>query len=172
MIDIKYIDGGNAVNPQGEGLKYIIHCCNDIGAWGAGFVLAIDKISPYPKINYKIWSNDQWCPDDKCLPFKLGQIQEVKIEDDISVINMIGQRGIGMDMIKIGNKVLTVKPIRYEAIEECLQRVASLAKEHGASVHCPKFGSGLSGGNWEHIEELIKDNVSCYDISVTVYNYP
>jgi len=30
---------GDATQPQGEGVKVIAHICNDIGAWGAGFVI-------------------------------------------------------------------------------------------------------------------------------------
>jgi O-acetyl-ADP-ribose deacetylase (regulator of RNase III) len=34
---------GDATAPVGEGQKLIVHVCNDIGAWGAGFVLALSK---------------------------------------------------------------------------------------------------------------------------------
>ena len=37
-------------------------------------------------------------------------------------------------------------------------------------IHCPKFGSGLAGGNWHFIENLIEDIWTAY--FVTVYNYP
>jgi hypothetical protein len=30
-------------------------------------------------------------------------------------------------------------------------------KENTVQIHAPKFGSGLAGGNWNFIEELIKD---------------
>jgi hypothetical protein len=36
-------------------------------------------------------------------------------------------------------------------------------------IHCPKFGSGLAGGNWDFISNLIEDIWSKYH--VTVYNY-
>jgi hypothetical protein len=35
-------------------------------------------------------------------------------------------------------------------------------------IHSPKFGSGLAGGNWNFIEELIKD--IWYDCEVFVYS--
>lgn len=170
MIDIEYVDGGNAVYPQGDGIKYIIHCCNDVGAWGAGFVLAINGRWVNPEAAYRLWSSN-------ASTFKLGQIQAVQVENDISVINMIGQRGIGTDRIKIGGITRIVKPIRYEAIEECLQRVAALCVDSQsnqviANVHAPKFGSGLAGGEWKHIEQLIESNISGHNIPVTIYNYP
>jgi hypothetical protein len=41
-MQIQYI-AGDATAPIGDGNKIIAHVCNDIGAWGAGFVLAISK---------------------------------------------------------------------------------------------------------------------------------
>jgi hypothetical protein len=29
---------GDATTPIGDGLKIIVHVCNDIGGWGRGFV--------------------------------------------------------------------------------------------------------------------------------------
>ena len=37
-------------------------------------------------------------------------------------------------------------------------------------IHCPKFGSGLAGGNWEFIKDLIEDIWGRY--FVTIYNPP
>ena len=170
MIDIKYIDGGNAVEPQGDGLKYIIHVVNDIGAWGSGFVLAISKKWAEPERSYRNWAtNDTY--QNPASNFKLGQIREVKVEDDISIINMIGQRNIGKDIVIVGDITNTIYPIRYEAIRECLMRVAALAKNNNASIHCPKFGAGLAMGDWTKIAQLIHEQLSCCDIPVTVYNY-
>lgn len=42
MKDIQY-KKGDATNPIDNGNKVIVHICNDIGAWGKGFVMAISK---------------------------------------------------------------------------------------------------------------------------------
>ena len=42
--NIKYVVG-DATAPQGESKKIICHICNDLGAWGAGFVLALSKVN-------------------------------------------------------------------------------------------------------------------------------
>ncbi|RKW18275.1 MAG: Appr-1-p processing protein, partial [Capnocytophaga sp.] len=42
MTEIKYIKA-DATFPQSEGNIIIPHICNDIGAWGKGFVLALSK---------------------------------------------------------------------------------------------------------------------------------
>ena len=44
---------GDATRPVGEGVKLIIHCCNDIGAWGAGFVVALSKRWEGPEKCYR-----------------------------------------------------------------------------------------------------------------------
>lgn len=41
-MPIHYITG-DATIPIGEGKKIIAHVCNDIGAWGKGFVLPLAK---------------------------------------------------------------------------------------------------------------------------------
>lgn len=43
---------GDATNPQAKGPKVIAHICNDRGAWGKGFVLAISKRWPEPEAAY------------------------------------------------------------------------------------------------------------------------
>ena len=151
---IKYING-DVRCPSQNGYKLIIHCCNDIGAMGAGVALSIAKKWPIVKQAYRNWHKDQ--PQS----FKLGEIQRVPVEEDISVVNMIGQHGIGF---KDGKP-----PIRYEAIRECLKKVCNICKKFNCSVHAPKFGSDLAGGNWDIIEQIINEELIEKDIEVIVY---
>jgi O-acetyl-ADP-ribose deacetylase (regulator of RNase III) len=160
-MTIKYVQG-DATSPSGDGKKLIIHVCNDIGAWGAGFVLAISKKWPQPETNYKSWRKKSQ-PGQGDSEFKLGNIQIVKVEDDVYVVNMIGQRGI---RTKKG-----VPPVRYDAIEECLKKVALVAKSINASIHAPKFGAGLAGGDWTIIEKLIEKHLCDENLDVTVYEF-
>jgi O-acetyl-ADP-ribose deacetylase (regulator of RNase III) len=155
MKDIIYVTG-DATAPIGDDNKLLIHCCNSIGGWGRGFVLALNQRWAEPKRQYKSWFQSK-------KGFKLGNVQFVKVEDDIVVCNMIGQKGI--------KTVGKVPPIRYGAIAKCLEKVMIAAKRNDATVHAPKFGSDLAGGSWEKIEELIIEHLSEHDIQVTVYNY-
>lgn len=154
---INYITG-DATEPVGDGYKLIIHCCNDLGLWGAGFVLALSNKWEAPEKEYTEWSELAKL-DGKIL--KLGDVQLVLVEPDIAVVNMIGQRGV--------RKYAGIPPIRYEAIRECLKQVATFAKGLEASVHAPRFGSGLAGGNWVEIEKIINEELP--DISVTIYDF-
>lgn len=156
MTNIKYVVG-DATNPIGDGNKLIIHVCNDINAWGAGFVLALSKKWPETKKRYHEWHK-------KYGKLELGNIQAVQVEKDIAVINMIGQNGI---QSKNGKP-----PIRYGAIDKCLSKVGDLAIKYNASVHGPRFGAGLAGGDWSFIEKLIHDHLCLRHIPVTIYDLP
>jgi len=151
---------GDATRPQGEGPKFIIHCCNNFGLWGAGFVLALSRRWSAPEYGYRDWGG----------PYKLGQVQLVKVEDDLHVLNMIGQSGV---RTQSGGP-----PIRYEAIRKCLKQVALMAKSEDfpcfgtpASIHAPRFGAGLAGGEWDRIAKIIQEELVDKGLSVTIYDF-
>lgn len=151
MGKIKYVDG-DATRPRGEGKKIIVHCCNSVGLWGAGFVLALSKRWKEPEEFYRSVPIEE---------LKLGNVQIVQVEPDIIVANMIGQKGVGYS--PEGQP-----PIRYNAIRTALITVNKLAVEIGATIHAPKFGSDLAGGSWEEIEKIIKETMT---VDVTIYIY-
>jgi hypothetical protein len=128
--------------------------CNDLGVYAAGVAKCIRDKWDKAYVKYKKWSQK---PD-----FQLGSVQFVMVEDDIAVCNMVGQHGIGFSNDN--------PPIRYDAVDSCLRRVANVAKEHKASVHMPfKMGCGLAHGNWEEIQKLINKNLCEQDIEVILY---
>ena len=51
-MEIKYIKG-DATRPIGDGSKLILHICNDVGAWGSGFVVALSKRWKEPEQKYR-----------------------------------------------------------------------------------------------------------------------
>ena len=154
MSKITYIKG-DATYPVGDGKKLITHICNDIGAWGAGFVLAISMRWPEPEDRYHVWhkSGDS--------SFTLGNVQIVPVEDDISVVNMIGQHGVGF---------YQGPPIRYPAVRQCLKKVSRAALRSKASVHMPRIGCGLAGGHWDKIKEIVYEELVDLGIDVIVYD--
>jgi O-acetyl-ADP-ribose deacetylase (regulator of RNase III) len=154
---INYVTG-DATHPVGEGNKFIVHICNDIGHWGGGFTAAVSHRWLKPSIAYQHYHmlNDA----DELL--ELGSIQLVKVEHDIWVVNLIGQH-------RTGNRA-AVPPIRYEAVRKGLDRVALLARRRDASVHMPRIGCGLAGGSWVRIEPLIRQSLIDRGIAVTVYD--
>ncbi|NHN27302.1 macro domain-containing protein [Flavobacterium jejuense] len=155
MEKIEYIKG-DATYPIGIGNKLIVHICNDIGAWGKGFVLAISKRWKNPELLYKEWFKAG-------VNFELGEVQFVKIESDLFIANMIGQHKI--------RKSKTEIPIRYKAVRNCLKKVADFAEGNDFSVHMPRIGCGLAGGKWNEIEPIIKEELINRNIKVTVYDF-
>ena len=147
MIQINYVKG-DATQPQGEGLKIIPHICNNKNRWGAGFVLALSKRWTYPEQFYRARQK-----------YPLGDVDVLQVEDDIYVANMIAQHDTRPD--PKGNP-----PIRYDALRTALTKVNKIALEKNATIHAPKFGSGLSGGDWNIIEGIINDVVT---VDVTIY---
>jgi O-acetyl-ADP-ribose deacetylase (regulator of RNase III) len=157
MADIEYVKG-DATCPQAKGTRIVAHVCNDLGRWGKGFVLAVSARWPEAEAAYRDWYAGRAEND-----FRLGAVQFVPVEDYIWVANMIGQRGIKTG----GNRT---PPIRYDAVDECLRKVADKAKELGASVHMPRIGCGLAGGKWEQIEPVILKTLTAESVAVTVYD--
>jgi O-acetyl-ADP-ribose deacetylase (regulator of RNase III) len=148
---------GDATVPQAKGNKIIAHVCNDLGGWGKGFVLAISRRWPQPEQHYRRWHRGRAAND-----FGPGAVQLVQVGPDIWVANMVAQRGM-----KTGS---SGPPIRYDAVERCLQRVADHAERLGASVHMPRIGCGLAGGKWERIQPIIVRTLCERSIATTVYD--
>ncbi|MDF0606009.1 macro domain-containing protein [Neisseriaceae bacterium TC5R-5] len=156
-MNIRYVTG-DATSPMGDGHKVIVHICNDLGKWGKGFVLAVSKKWPQPEKQYKA----AFAQHNQA---ELGEVQFVAVESDITVANIIGQHGIS----HARNKEKT-PPIRYQAVAYGLEQVAGYAKQVAASVHMPRIGCGLAGGNWEQIEPIIQQMLTSQGIAVTVYD--
>ncbi|MGI5412774.1 macro domain-containing protein [Streptomyces chartreusis] len=157
MSEITYIRG-DATVPSVKGVKVIAHVCNDIGGWGKGFVLAISRRWPEPEKSCRAWHRERASND-----FGLGAVQFVQVEPYVWVANMVGQRGI-----RTGSKGV---PVRYEAIDAALERLAEKAADLGASVQMPRIGCGLAGGKWARVEPLITDRLVRRGIAVTVYDH-
>lgn len=141
------------------------HVCNNVGAFGAGFAKAIANEFPIVKENFHLLG-----PSES----RLGKVQFVTALDNhtsknkIIVANMIAQNGL----INSKNR----RPINYGALAYCMgdirkfyNIILSKSEENTVEIHAPKFGSGLAGGNWNFVSDLINDIWD--DIPVYVYNH-
>ena len=155
MANIIYLKG-DATAPVGDGKKIIVHVCNNIGAWGAGFVLAISKKWKQPEAQYRALKQRH-----------LGDVEIVQVEDDIWVANMIAQEGTKPGFITMKGNVVPVPPIRYGAVRAALAAVNDAAYRSGATIHMPRIGCGLAGGKWEEIVRILRDVMS---VDVYVYD--
>lgn len=146
---------GDATQPVGDGDKIIVHCCNNIGAWGAGFVVALSKRWASPEADYRRqffnWG------------LELGFVGFVPVEKDIVVANLVGQEGTRKQGIK--------RPVRYDAISDGFDKVAAYAELKNSTVHMPRIGCGLAGGDWQIIARLIDESFLQQGVPVTVYDF-
>lgn len=96
------------------------------------------------------------------------------------MVNLVGQSGIrakkisdvviGKDQTMFEIKNNMVMPIRYDAIYKGLLELKLKLKTNCKySIHMPKIGSGLAGGDWLKIEKII--NKIFVDENVYVYIY-
>lgn len=171
MRTIKYVEG-DATQPQGPGPKLIAHCCNDIGGWGSGFVVALSKRWKTPEQWYRAWHRGS--EEHRAIPFELGEVLFVPVEippqTPIWVANIIGQHKT--------KATSSVPPIRYEALTKGFHRVREFCQdfqnfnEEPISVHMPRIGAVLAGGDWDVIQRLIHNTLVAHGIEVTVYDLP
>jgi O-acetyl-ADP-ribose deacetylase (regulator of RNase III) len=157
MAMITYLRG-DATQPHAAGNRIIAHICNDQGGWGKGFVSALSKRWDRPEAAYRSWYTDRSTND-----FNLGAIQLISVEPNLWVANMVAQHGY--------QATAQGSPIRYDAVRQCLKRLAAHATDLRASVHMPRIGCGIAGGKWEEIESIITDELVTRGIEVTVYDF-
>ena len=112
---------------------YIAHGCNCSGAFGAGVAKQIAQRWPKAKFLYL-----------RSVP-KLGQVQAVRVSDDLMIFNCGTQQGYGAK----GRQYVS-----YDAIRECMRAIKQMVPEK-EKVAMPKIGAGLGGGEWGVIEKII-----------------
>ena len=139
---IVYVKGDATEPVVTKGFRIITHICNDKGAWGAGFVLALSKKWKEPEAEYR-----------KLKTYELGNVQFVQVNVNTIVANIIGQHCTGVD--ENGNP-----PIRYNAVEKALKTVNSEAIKLNATIHSPYMGCGQAGGIWGNMEAIILETIT------------
>lgn len=155
---------GDATKPVGDARekKTIVHCCNDIGAWGSGFVIALRKRWPHVESAYRMWFHDKTWEDG--VEFKLGRFQVVHAEPGINVVNLIAQRGLR-------NKDNPV-PLRYDFLREGLHDLAmSPWADETDTFHMPLIGCGRAGGDWAVVSAIVRGTLCDAGFDVYVYKW-
>lgn len=149
---------GNVLEPQrinkGE-FVVIPHCCNDLGVMGAGVALGLK--TKWPKVEEEYSKNR----------LVLGNIFWEPVEDNIVVVNMIGQKGVRSDD--------NLRPVKYSALvkamEEICGRINHYCIHDKVVFHCPMFGSELAGGDWNLIWHLIHEIWVERGFDVIIYEF-
>jgi len=187
-MPINYVVG-DATDPPGpaDGAKdsiIIVQCCNDVGAYGAGFSGAIARRYPVVEEGYRHWFKTGYDIAGNKQLFELGGVYFVAVqaknyEDgrrrEATVANIIGQRGIRSSQ--------NPYPIDYAALRKGLERIEEAINAVNefkkgclpevlttTTVHMPRTGCGLAGGDWAVVEKIINETLIDKGVSVTVYD--
>ena len=145
---------GDATAPSAN--TVLAHICNDKGGWGAGFVLAINRRLGFKPMNlYK-----------KTYKYGRGTNSTCKLDyngmpEEFYVCNMVAQEGY-----PTRDKPCAVD---YEALERCLRMLHTFAVSRRLKIQMPRIGSGLGGGDWTLIEQII--NRACI-VTTTIFTLP
>ncbi len=150
---------GDALTPRGSGQRIIAHIVNDQSLiWGGkSFAASLRRQWQHAQDDFHEWVLKHRSE------FSLGSVRKCSVDESTVVVSMVAQRGYGPS---------STPRIRYSALESCLNQLAEIASELGATVHMPRIGVGNAGGAWSIVEELIIDNLCNKGIVVTVYSLP
>lgn len=153
------------INAKSLGSSVIIpHVCNNVDLFGAGFAQSVAKKFPDVKSNYHLLGK-------KFLKEHPGYVQfidvmyEPEYNRSLIIANMIAQNGVRSP----NNK----RPLNYAYLVKSMMEVRKFLltkynKDNRIEIHCPKFGSGLAGGDWNFISSLIEDIWSEWKVQIYV----
>jgi hypothetical protein len=149
---------GNALQPRGLEPKMIVHLTNDKAAsWGGGgFSNSIGAKWQPVHDAYRTWAASR-------RPLSLGDVHFADASSDITIASVVAQKGYG---------VATGTRLRYQALRSGLVAVGAEATKRNATIHMPRIGTGLAGGTWEVVEEIVREALCDSGIRVTVYDLP
>jgi O-acetyl-ADP-ribose deacetylase (regulator of RNase III) len=154
---------GDATEPSGTDLNIIAHVVNDEGKWGAGFAKALGAKYPEAERAYRNWAAGDYTPPE----FGLGRVQLVYVGGSTVVANIVAQRGVR----SYDNPV----PVVYRALRVGLAFLAGYClgigdqRGYKPSVHMPRIGCGLAGGEWSVVEGEIERTLGESRIPTIVY---
>lgn len=155
------------VDESNHHFDIIPHCCNNIGRWGAGFVIPLAQNFPEAKDRYLRW-HEESMDFENGKAFALGNVQFVHPRGSrVIVANMIGQNGVrGPD---------NPTPIDYAALTICIYSVMTFAmglqsQNVRVQIHAPMFGAGLAGGDWSVIKKIISNYWNPFETTVYALN--
>ncbi len=139
------------------------HIVNDKGGWGSGFVLPLAKAYPQAEKDYRDWAAGV---AEEATTFKMGNTYSTKGTDNTFIIHMCAQT--------LSGRRPHERDLRYNELANCMDQVivaveTLLNRGRTVEIVAPKFGSGLAGGKWEFIHELIEDCWIRRGLDVTVY---
>lgn len=151
---------GNLITLALEGaFDVVVHGCNCFCTMGAG--IAPHMAKAFGCDEYPMEEDEHTGDINKlgCIDFGFHDLPDGK---RIYPVNAYTQYGFGSN--HPGGKTA---PVDYEAITLCMRKINDYFK--GKHVGLPLIGCGLAGGNWDIIQEIIKEEL--VDCQVTIVHF-
>ena len=152
----------------------IPHVVNNKGIMGGGVAKALYTKWPQVKSDY-VERNMRYGLD-------MGSLIRSYVDGlplPLDVISMVAQDAPGVTQSLKAELVTATEsrfpyevkrpPIRYAALAESMRKAGCVSRSENASIHAPKFGSDLAGGDWSVIEQLILEVWVDQGLDVTIY---
>lgn len=135
----------------------VTHGCNCLSKMGAGIAPQMAQTFGCDKFPMELMGPSI----DKlgCIDYKTVNIDS----GELTVVNSYTQYKYGKN-----HKDGVDKPIDYEALTICMRKINETFK--GKRIGLPKIGSGLAGGDWNQIKQIIKTELKDCEVTVVIYD--
>jgi len=157
MINYQEIKGDLILLAKSGKFDVITHGCNCQSIMGAGIAVPMNLHFGVSRFPMELQGKSM---------LKLGNIDyETRTltcgtdEFDLTVVNSYTQNYPGM---RNGT------PIDYEALTLCMRKINHTFK--AKHIGLPQIGSGLAGGNWNRIKEIIQRELKDCLVTVVIYD--
>ena len=169
---INYVDG-DLIKLAKEGIfDVIVHGCNCLSTMGAGIAPQMAAAFGCDKFEMEMWgpSIDKLGNIDyktflleknNTFTIDLGEGNPEK-GTELVVVNAYTQYSYGRN-----HSDGVAQPFDYEAFTICMRKINRVFR--GNHIGMGKIGSGLAGGDWNRIENIISTEL--IDCEVTIVNY-
>jgi O-acetyl-ADP-ribose deacetylase (regulator of RNase III) len=169
---IKYIDGDLIKLAKEAKFDVIVHGCNCLSVMKSGIAPQMAAAFGCDKFEMEMWGpsidklgNIDWktflLEKNNTFTIDLGESNPDK-GTELVVVNAYTQYSYGRN-----HSDGVAQPFDYDAFTICMRKMNRVFK--GKHIGMGKIGSGLAGGDWDRIEQIIKRELE--DCLVTIVNY-
>lgn len=149
---------GNVLEPvKTRPINFIVHCVNNEYKFGSGVAGAIAQ--KWPHVRERYLNRAEW---------GLGDVQYVKVDENLYVVNLCGQRSTGMFYETI--------PVRYESIQDGFITIREHLRQRNimdkAALNMPRIGCGRAKGSWQLVQNIIEKVYNNTGIEINIYTLP
>ena len=140
---MEYIKGDLIEMVKDGVFDVIVHGCNCYNCFGAGIAKQIKKEFP------EAYEADKKTKNGAIE--KLGDYTYAVAKNGVVIINAYTQYRYGTDKMHVN----------YIAVRNCMKKIVRDFNKNGMVLYVglPKIGAGLAGGNWDVIENIIKEEL-------------